>query len=43
LDIDAFKFVGKSIAFNSDCEELKKIASFVVESNDLREILKFIA
>ncbi len=43
-DEDAFKFrvAGRSIAFNSKSKELKKAADFIVESNDLREVLKFI-
>ncbi len=41
-DIEAFRHVGKSIAFNSDSEELKKAATHVVEGNDLRKILKYI-
>lgn len=39
-DIEAFKEVGLSIAFNSRSEELKKVASYVVESNNLSDILR---
>lgn len=42
VDIEAFKFVGKSIAFNSDSEKLKKAATHVVEGKDLRKILRSI-
>ncbi len=38
-DIHAFQVVGKSIAFNSSSEELKKAAMYVVEGKDLRKIL----
>ena len=41
-DIEAFKEVGLSIAFNSTSEQLKKVASYVyvVESNNLANVLK---
>ncbi len=39
-DIEAFQEVGLSIAFNSQSEQLKKAASYVVESNNLANILK---
>ena len=42
VDIEAFKEVGLSIAFNSDLDELKKAAIFVVESRNLSDILKYI-
>ena len=42
VDIEAFKEVGLSIAFNSDSDELKKVATFVVESRNLSDILKYI-
>ncbi len=38
-DIEAFQEVGLSIAFNSQSNELKKLATFVVDSNDLSKIL----
>ncbi|MBU4352577.1 MAG: HAD family phosphatase [Nanoarchaeota archaeon] len=38
-DIEAFKEVGLSIAFNSKIEELKEIASHVVNSDNLKDIL----
>jgi len=41
-DLDAFKIVGTSIAFNSQSETLKKASSHVVEGNDLRGVLKFL-
>lgn len=41
-DIEAFKIVGKSIAFNSSSEELKKTANHVVDSNNLSNILKYL-
>lgn len=40
-DIEAFKIVGLSIAFNTLSEELKKVATFVVDSEDLSKILPF--
>ena len=42
VDIEAFKEVGLSIAFNSDSDELKKAATFVVESRNLSDVLKYI-
>jgi len=42
VDIEAFKEVGLSIAFNSDSDELKKAAIFVVESRNLSDVLKYI-
>lgn len=39
-DIEAFKTVGISIAFNSDSEELKKYATHVVDSKDLSDVIK---
>jgi phosphoserine phosphatase len=41
-DIEAFKEVGLSIAFNCSSEELKKVATHVVDSNDLSNVLKYI-
>jgi len=42
VDIEAFREVGLSIAFNSNSDELRKAATFVVESKNLSEILKYI-
>ena len=42
-DIDAFKIVGKSIAFNCQSAELKKVAKHIVDGNDLRKILPLLA
>ncbi len=39
-DIEAFKEVGLSIAFNSASEQLRKVATRVVESNNLADVLK---
>jgi phosphoserine phosphatase len=41
-DIEAFKVVGLSIAFNSKSEELKKVATHIVDSNNLVDILKYL-
>ncbi|MBS3168579.1 HAD family phosphatase [Candidatus Woesearchaeota archaeon] len=41
-DIEAFKEVGLSIAFNSNSEELKKVATHIVESNNLSEVIKYL-
>lgn len=41
-DIEAFKVVGLSIAFNSKSEELKKLASHVIESDNLADILDYL-
>lgn len=41
-DIEAFKEVGLSIAFNSASEQLKKIATHMVESNNLADILPYL-
>lgn len=41
-DIPMMKEVGLSIAFNTKSEELKKECKVVIDSNDLREILKYI-
>ena len=38
-DIDAFRIVGVSIAFNSASKRLKETATYVVDSNDLRNII----
>ena len=39
MDIEAFKEVGYSIAFNSASKELKKVASKVVDGNDLSKVI----
>ncbi|MGV8169644.1 MAG: HAD family hydrolase [Candidatus Nanoarchaeia archaeon] len=41
-DIDAFREVGKSIAFNSTSEELKKAATHVVDSDNLSDVIKYL-
>jgi phosphoserine phosphatase len=41
-DIEAFKLVGTSIAFNSDNEELKDAATHIIDSDDLRDIIPFL-
>lgn len=41
-DIEAFKIVGKSIAFNSSSDELKEVADYVVESENLADVLKYL-
>ncbi|MBI2148123.1 HAD family phosphatase [Candidatus Woesearchaeota archaeon] len=41
-DIEAFKIVGRSIAFNAFSDNLKKAADFVVDTDNLVDILKFI-
>lgn len=41
-DIEAFKIVGKSIAFNSSSDELKQVADYVVESENLAGVLKYL-
>ena len=38
-DADAFRVVGVSVAFNGAPEELRRIATHVVESGDLRDII----
>ena len=42
MDIEAFKEVGLSIAFNSSSEELKKVATNVVNSNNLSDVIKYL-
>ncbi len=39
IDLDAFKIVGHSIAFNSENTELKKEATYVVDSGKITDIL----
>ncbi|MBI4983298.1 HAD family phosphatase [Candidatus Woesearchaeota archaeon] len=41
-DIEVFKEVGLSIAFNSASNKLKKVATKVVDTHNLRDILKYI-
>ena len=41
-DIEAFREVGLSIAFNSNSEELKKVATHVVNSNNLEDTLPYL-
>jgi len=41
-DLEAFKEAGLSIAFNSASEELKKIADYIVDTNNLADIIQFI-
>jgi len=41
-DIEAFKIVGLSIAFNSSSAELRQVASHVVDSSNLADVLQFI-
>ncbi len=39
-DVPKFEMAGFSIAFNSHCKELNKIADVVVEGNDMRDVLE---
>lgn len=41
-DIEAFKEVGLSIAFNSASDELKKVAKRVVDTHNLKDVIKYI-
>ena len=41
-DLNAFKLVGKAIAFNSDSEELKKHAHVIVNSDDLKDVIPYL-
>jgi len=41
-DIEAFKVVGKSIAFNCNDEELRGVALIIVEGNDLKDVVQFL-
>ncbi len=41
-DIEAFKIVGKAIAFNAESKELKREADVVVDSNDLRDVIPYL-
>jgi phosphoserine phosphatase len=38
-DIDMFQMVGFSIAFNSSCSDLDKIASVCLQSNNLEQVI----
>jgi len=42
-DVDAFKAVGLSIAFNTECAELKDVATHVVESNVVSDVIKHLS
>lgn len=42
LDIEAFKEVGLSIAFNSSSDNLKKVATHVVDSHVLSDVIKYL-
>ncbi|MBS3095613.1 HAD family phosphatase [Candidatus Woesearchaeota archaeon] len=42
-DIEAFKEAGLSIAFNSASEDLNKVATHVVRSSNLSDIIKYIS
>lgn len=42
IDVEAFKEVGLSIAFNSDCSALKEVATYVVDSDVLSDIIKYL-
>ena len=41
-DIEAFKEVGISIAFNSSSEELKKVSKYTVDTHNLADVIKYI-
>ena len=41
-DLEAFKEVGRSIAFNSASPELKAAATYVVETSNLADVIKYI-
>lgn len=41
-DLEAFKVVGRAIAFNSDSEELKKRAHIIVDSDNLKDVLPYL-
>jgi phosphoserine phosphatase len=42
-DVDAFKVVGISVAFNGAPDELKTVATHVVESGDLRDLIPLLS
>ncbi len=39
-DLEAFRIVGCSVAFNSESDELRRAATHVVDSSDLRNLVK---
>jgi phosphoserine phosphatase len=41
-DIEAFKEVGISIAFNSSSDELKKVSKYAVDTHNLADIVQYI-
>ena len=41
-DIEAFKEVGISIAFNSSSEELKKVSKYTVDTHNLADVIQYI-
>lgn len=41
-DIEAFKEVGISIAFNSSSEELKKVSKYEVDTHNLADVIQYI-
>jgi phosphoserine phosphatase len=41
-DIEAFKEVGISIAFNSSSEELKKVSKYTVNTHNLADVIQYI-
>ncbi len=41
-DIEAFKEVGISIAFNSSSEELKKVSKYIVDTRNLADVIQYI-
>ena len=41
-DVYKFNVAGRSIAFNTKRDSVKKAADFIIEGNDLREVLRFI-
>ncbi|MFH1331946.1 MAG: HAD family phosphatase [archaeon] len=41
-DIGAFKEVGMSIAFNSSSDELKEVATYVVDTNKLSDVVRYL-
>jgi hydroxymethylpyrimidine pyrophosphatase-like HAD family hydrolase len=38
-DLDLFRMAGLSVAFNSSCEDLDKIASVCVQSENLADVI----
>ena len=41
-DIEAFKTAGVSVAFNSSAQRLKQLATYVVDSSNLSDIIEYI-